>query len=986
MGKQLASTPTQEVPALRLRFAAFQLDEPNARLLREGAPIELPPKAFAVLCALARQPGRLVTKDALLDAVWGHRHVSESVLKTTISQLRAALDDDAKQPRVIETASRRGYRFIAQLRADAAPPVALAGAALAAELDAGPQQQKPTPGALIVGRQSALARLLGHWREAQRGQRQVVWVSGEAGIGKTSLIDALAGSLGDAVCARGQCVEPYGAGEPYLPVLDALGSLCRRDAQLPAMLRSIAPTWLLQMPWLLPEAEREAVQREVAGASQDRMLREMGELLDRYTEDKPLLLITEDLHWSDHATVRLLDHVARRRSLSRLLWLGSFRLAELIAEDHPLKGVRQELRAHRQAQEMVLEALSEREVAEYVERRLAGVSAGEAFVRSLHAHTDGLPLFLVNLVDDLQQRGALPGPGGVTIDDDALDSQHVVPESLAGVIEKQLVRLPEDMQALLAAASVCGMVFRPQTPADALEREPAWAAELCDRLAQRQSWISALGVERRADGTLDATYGFRHALYRQVFYQRIGAVSRAELHYRIGQSLARERTGGLMVAAAELAMHFERGQDLRSAVRFGAEAAGSAMMHFAPLEAVRHAEHALELLPRCPASTERAAIELALLTTRGVAATQLYGVASPEAITTLERARELCDALPASAERIWVLGGLGWIYYTRGRFDDARALAQRVIEHAQASGDRVLELSGCNLMGVTVCYRGHQREARRWLDEGLSICAALTVSIPSGRFVVDPEASMRANLLQPLCLMGLIDDAGAQADAALARAQAIGQPMAFVLAYWCACMLAIRLGEVERVGALAESLAEWVSRHSVAQGDGPSRWYRGWALAASGRPAEGHRLILEGYECHAKLGMYAGCPKVLGYAAEALALQSDWDGAARQIDEALALAHRIGETLELPGLWLTRAQIEGERDRSGEARAALREALSCARSIGAERDAIDALHRLCSRPDAARSDLDALREACKTAPEGFDPGLRSRALALLAAR
>src|SRR5262245_42479774 len=102
----------EPVDALRLRFDTFELDEADARLKRAGAPVALAPKAFAVLCTLARQPGILVTKDALLDAVWGHRHVSESVLKTTISEVRAALNDDAKKPRFIETASRRGYRFI----------------------------------------------------------------------------------------------------------------------------------------------------------------------------------------------------------------------------------------------------------------------------------------------------------------------------------------------------------------------------------------------------------------------------------------------------------------------------------------------------------------------------------------------------------------------------------------------------------------------------------------------------------------------------------------------------------------------------------------------------------------------------------------------------------------------------------------------------------------------------------------------------------
>ena len=99
--------------AARLRFDRFELDESEARLTRAGEPVTLAPRPFGVLCALARNPGHLVTKNALLDLVWGHRFVSESALKMAISVLRAALDDDPKQPRYIETVSRRGYRFIA---------------------------------------------------------------------------------------------------------------------------------------------------------------------------------------------------------------------------------------------------------------------------------------------------------------------------------------------------------------------------------------------------------------------------------------------------------------------------------------------------------------------------------------------------------------------------------------------------------------------------------------------------------------------------------------------------------------------------------------------------------------------------------------------------------------------------------------------------------------------------------------------------------
>jgi DNA-binding winged helix-turn-helix (wHTH) protein len=96
-----------------LRFDRFELDEADARLTCAGQPVALPPKPFAVLCTLARTPRMLVTKNALLDAVWGHRFVTESVLKSAISEVRAVLGDDPKQPRYIETVSRRGYRFVA---------------------------------------------------------------------------------------------------------------------------------------------------------------------------------------------------------------------------------------------------------------------------------------------------------------------------------------------------------------------------------------------------------------------------------------------------------------------------------------------------------------------------------------------------------------------------------------------------------------------------------------------------------------------------------------------------------------------------------------------------------------------------------------------------------------------------------------------------------------------------------------------------------
>ncbi|HYJ42010.1 MAG TPA: AAA family ATPase, partial [Steroidobacteraceae bacterium] len=369
-----------------MRFDAFELDEADARLKRDGKPVALPPKAFGVLCALARQPGVLVTKNALLDTVWGHQHVSESVLKTTISQLRAALADDAASPRFIETASRLGYRFIG-----AKERVAALGAAPISEVE--------MEAAPFIGRRAPLARLQDSWSRAVGGQRQLVWVAGDAGVGKSTLLENFLRVSGAAAIAQGQCVEQYGAGEPYLPVLQALGDLCRAYPELAAIMRGVAPTWLLQLPWLVNETERAALVRELVGVNQERMVREFHELIARFTEKQALLFVIEDLHWCDDATLRLMDHFARQRGGARILWIGSFRLTQVIAESHPLQGLRQELRLHRLCDEIVLDPFSEAEVLEYLRARMPMLEPPEAVVRRVHGHTDGLPLFVANVVD-----------------------------------------------------------------------------------------------------------------------------------------------------------------------------------------------------------------------------------------------------------------------------------------------------------------------------------------------------------------------------------------------------------------------------------------------------------------------------------------------------------------------------------------------------------------------------------------------------------
>ena len=402
---------------LHVRFGEFELDEANALLLRGGSAIALSPTPFGLLCALARHPGALLTKHTLLDEVWGHRFVSDSVLKGAISDVRTVLDDDPQHPRFIETVPRRGYRFIAALTAlSAEPPPSASAGFIRAETDLAEQASASTrasavepPHASFVGRAKELASLRRAWDRVTSGKRVVFWVAGEPGIGKTTLIDRFVSGLGDIACARGHCVQHYGSGEPYHPVLEALAELCRNDTAVPSLLRAVAPTWLLQLPWLSTAEQREALLRELVGVNLERMLREMGEFLDRYTERRPLLLVTEDLHWGDRATIQLIDYLARRRSSGSLMWLSSFRLAEVIASDHPLNALRHELHLHGLCEEIVLDSFSEAEVAAYVAERSPSMASDESFVRALHERTEGVPLFVASVTSDVAARSAQGG-------------------------------------------------------------------------------------------------------------------------------------------------------------------------------------------------------------------------------------------------------------------------------------------------------------------------------------------------------------------------------------------------------------------------------------------------------------------------------------------------------------------------------------------------------------------------------------------------
>ena len=226
-------------PASQWIFGPFRLDPRNACLWRGAEIVPLPPTAFALLHYLVTHAGQLVTKDGLIEAIWPETVVSEAVLKVRMGEVRKALGETAREQRCIATVHRRGYRFVAPVtKMDVSP-----GAAAAARDPSGPLRsptaptlllptpplpEAPSPLPQLVGREGELAQLQQWWTLARQGRRQVVFLTGEAGIGKTTLVDTFVAQVmttEEVWLGQGQCIEQYGAGEAYLPVLEALGRL-----------------------------------------------------------------------------------------------------------------------------------------------------------------------------------------------------------------------------------------------------------------------------------------------------------------------------------------------------------------------------------------------------------------------------------------------------------------------------------------------------------------------------------------------------------------------------------------------------------------------------------------------------------------------------------------------------------------------------------------------------------------------------------------
>jgi len=924
-------------------FSLFRLDVINACLWRGKKRIALTPKDFAVFHSLVTHSGQLVTHEELFKTVWPDTHVSHGVLKVCLRRIRQALGDQSTKPRFIETVHRRGYRFIAPLTTTQPVPSSQFS------VPSSPPVLSSQPlTSTVVGREAELAQLHKLLEKALEGKRQMVFITGEPGIGKTAVAEAFLTQLGargwelgtgdqkrqktegknfrlsipipntqppisSLWIGRGQCVEHYGPGEAYLPVLEALGRLCRAPGgeQLVDWMKEHAPTWLVQMPTLLNTGILAALQSKLQDATRERMLREMMEGIEVLTTTmRPFVLVLEDLQWSDHSTVELLTALARRQDPARLLVLGTYRPDELLEKQHPLHEVVQELRVHGLGVELGLELLNETEVAAYLRNRFPRNSFPTSLVQLLYQRTEGIPLFLTNVVDDFIAQGVI----GQSNDEWTLQSsveaiEREIPESIRLLVAKQSARLLPMEQQLLQAASVTGMDFSAAAVAAALEADVAEVEEWCAGLAARQRFLRRMGISQWPDGTLTERYGFIHALYQHLWHERVGLGRRHQWHLRIGSRQELAYGDHAHEIASELALHFEQGRDFGRAVRYRAQAAENALRRYAYQEAIVHLTRGVEFLNTLPETPERTRHELNLRGTLGIALQANRGWGNPEVEKAYTRARDLCQKVKEPTQLFLVFFGLFQFHLTRAEYKTAYELTEQLLSLAQSTRDPALLVQAHGAMGVASFFLGELTAARTQFEQSKEYYDSHRHRNHAMTYGQDPWVACQSSLAEVLWLLGYPDQALKRANESVAFAQELSHPFSLAFALYSAALVCQFRREASALQQQADVLLTLARQQRFPLWELGAQSLQGWVLADQGQGVAGVALIRQGSPERRATATAMRLPYHQARLAEAYEKSNQTEEGLAQIKKALTTAANTSERWWEPELYRLKGEL-----------------------------------------------------------------------------
>jgi adenylate cyclase len=619
----------------------------------------------------------------------------------------------------------------------------------------------------------------------------------------------------------------------------------------------------------------------------------------------------------------------------------------------------------------------------------------------MYSHTGGHPLFAVELLREMQERGTLTrDERGRWIAGASLNWQ-MLPTRVEGVIEERIGRLDVELREALTVASVEGEDFTAQVVARVLEEnERDLVHRLSRELDRQHRLVQAQGIAR-VSGQRLSLYRFRHHLFQEYLYNSLDAVRKAYLHEDVGHAL--ETLYGDQVAeiAVQLGRHFGEAGLVEKAVKYLRLAGKQAMRVSANTEAIGHLAKALVLLRTLPATAERDQLELSLQMELGVPLVLTKGHAASEVAATYARAQVLCERIGDATQRFQVLSGLRRTCFCRGELQTAATLGEQLLSTAQSLQDPTYVSWAYMMCGEISYWMGAFAQAREQCEAGAVLCDPQQRRAHIVLFGNDPEICGRIVVALALWHLGYPDQALAQSRQALDQARALAHPFTLAFALCFSGVLHQLRREVRAAREQAEKVLRIAAERGFALYIAWGKILRGWALAhgqpergagssiqgkveagiAAGRAMEtGIGQMRAGIAAWRAIGAAVTLPSSLASLAQAYGRVGKIGEAVGLLDEALRLVDENGEHCWEAELYRLKGELLLAKGQGSQAEACFQHGLDVARRQHArswELRAATSLSRLWQRQGRGTEAREFLRQIYDWFSEGFDtPDLR----------
>jgi tRNA A-37 threonylcarbamoyl transferase component Bud32/tetratricopeptide (TPR) repeat protein len=746
----------------------------------------------------------------------------------------------------------------------------------------------------FVGRDRERQELLSIYHSASTGKGQFVCIAGEAGIGKTTLVDELINEVAHTKCilARGRCAERLAGNEAYLPLLECLEDLLRQDpsTRVRATMKALAPNWYAQVV-----SGTSLDTSEVKANSQDRLKRELVSLFEDLSKERTLLLFIDDVHWADASTVDFLAYVGTRINTLRAVIFTTFRPSELKLSNHAFSQLKLHLQSRGLCRSIELHFLAPADVREYLDRVFPGHTFPADFAAAIHAKTEGNPLFMADVVRYLHDSGSIQSSNGVwNILQSTSEIEGKLPESIKAMIERKLDQVDSIGRRILEVGSIQGAEFDSALVADVLQIDPADVEDKLQGLHQLHALIEPVKEDEFSDGSLNIRYHFVHALYQNALYGSLSPSRRASFARVLAGSLERHQQRELPQLAAKLAFLYEIGRDFDRASKYFLMAAINAAAVFANQEVALLSRRGLKLLSNFDGRPDLFERRRDLLLKLGVALMTTKGYTDPELETVYQQAKQLCEQLQDKEKLFPVLWGLQACYFVRAQITTALDLADQMLDLANTLGNAAFLVEAHHAKGFTLLHIGELHQALTHLEKSIELYRPemhRDAALLSGH---DFGVIARCFKARALWRLGFPDRALAIAHEALDIAQQRRHPYSLAFANAYVAMIHESRLEPRETEKWAEKTLEIARQENMNYFISRGSILRGWSLAQQGDVGHGLAELQAGFAAADSTGTMVTRLHVIALLSEIFIRIGRNSDAAKWINEGLEWMEKSG--------------------------------------------------------------------------------------------